>query len=357
MLSPFAWTSALSTLDPCGGAGLAVADEHVPLGVGVGRHQVVGDGVEGHVAAVGAHRREVAGAIGLRLVVAHAHSLGGTRRAIAHEHVRHAVGVAGDQVGRPGGEAHHRAVGVQAHARALAVGLRPTGGHAHPRGRPRWPARARTRPTWPLVSPETRLVARDKKATHRAVGADHGRPAVAVGLRTAAGHAHSADGVGLPVVDEDVVATVGVARDQVAGSGDERHVAAVGAYGRPAALVVALRPAGATRSRAPLPRPAPPAPRARQPDTAKTAISALPSTAIVEVVLDQVTPDSSPVPPYYLRRATRGPWCPKRRGGASRRPRSAASRSAGAPRAPLSPECPAHRRHPRLSVPPRHRCA
>ena len=88
------------------------------------------------------------------------------------------------------------------------------------------PRCGRTRPITPLVSPGTRLLASDVKATNR-------HPprvpvaAAAIALATARPHAHPPGRARLAVVDEHVVRTVGVAWHQVAGlrvEGDEAPV-------------------------------------------------------------------------------------------------------------------------------------
>jgi hypothetical protein len=103
----------------------AIADEHVRHAVGVAHHDVGGLRREDHVATVATDEAASARAVGLATAVAQADALGDAGAAVAQEHVRHAVGVTGDEVRRRRREhdvARVRADGVE---EARGIRLRP----------------------------------------------------------------------------------------------------------------------------------------------------------------------------------------------------------------------------------------
>ena len=136
--------------------GTEKADEDVGLPIGVARHQVGGLRFERERAAVAADRGVEAGGVGLASVSRDAHPAGDSGLTVVNEDVGVAVGVAVHQVGGERGERDEASVGV-----------------------------------------------------------DHGRDARFIALAPGRVEAGPLGHSGLPIVDEDVGAQVGVARHQV----------------------------------------------------------------------------------------------------------------------------------------------
>ena len=138
--------------------------------------------MEYHEPAIGGKVRGIAIAIALRAVTGHRHARGAAGHQIAHEDVICDIGVARDEIAGRGVEYHEPAIGGKVRGKAIANALRAVTGHRHARG--------------------------------------------------AAGH---------QIAHEDVICDIGVARDEIAGTGVEHHEPAIGGKVMGKAAGIALR--------------------------------------------------------------------------------------------------------------------
>ncbi|MCJ7575903.1 MAG: hypothetical protein MUO80_04395, partial [Dehalococcoidia bacterium] len=220
-------------------------DEDILFIIGVARHQVGGVGHEGHVAAVSADGgRNIlkAAAIAFAAVGSDAHPLRDPGLPVVDEDVCVTVGVAGHQVRGVGREGDVAAVSADGGVIALVIPLAAVGGDAHPLRDPGLPVVDEDVCVTVGVA-EYQVGGAGLEGDIAAVGTDGGELACAI-PRAAWGVAHPLRDPGLPVVDENVFSIVVVVGHQVRGVGREGDVAAVSADGGVSASAIPLDPVG-----------------------------------------------------------------------------------------------------------------
>ena len=220
--------------------------------VGVARDQVGGVRCESDEASVGRDRRERRYSRRRGHRWTNARQLGRARLAVADEDVG-AVGVARDQVRGGRREGDEAPVGRDRRERCCVIAL-PAARSTLTRGGASFRSRTNTS-SQPLVSPGTRLVADEKKATKRPSRRDR-RPAPLPRLALLAG-GDDADPLGRACLRSRTKTSrfpVGVARDQVGGVRGEGDEAAVGRDRQVAKLLPSLpSAAGETLTRSVVP--------------------------------------------------------------------------------------------------------
>ena len=189
---PLPWTPPEPEAHPPGRARLAVADEHVRAAVGVARHQVAGQRDEGDEAPVRRDRRRSKlsplpwtppGPTLTRSVVPVWRSRTNTSVLPLVSPGTRLLASESKATNRPSAEIAGVAAAIHCPgrrpARGSPAGSCPSGG------------RGRTRPSMPLVSPGTRLVASETKATKRPSAEIDGIVAVLIALDAARPQAHA----------------------------------------------------------------------------------------------------------------------------------------------------------------------
>jgi len=208
---------------------------------GVTGHEVRREGLEGHIAPIGAQRSRATRGVPLYSSAAHAHPSRGPRLAVVDEHIPLSVGVARHEVRGIGLEPHIPPIGADRRPPAGAARLVPRAVHTHPRGRSRLTVVDEHIPA--LVAVTRHHVRRVRVDRHvPPVPADGHGQTVVIALNPGAAHAHARRGAGLPITDERVLHPVGVARHEVTGPREERHVPPVSTDRRRLAVAVCLCP-------------------------------------------------------------------------------------------------------------------
>ena len=218
---------------------LPVVDEDVDILVGIAVHQVGGVGTEAHETAVSAETGGCAASVGLAAPAVDAHPGGLPRLPVMDEDVRHPIGVAVHQVGGERLEGHVSAPAVYAATGAASVGLAAPAVGAHPSGFPGLPVVDKDIGGFVAVAVH-QVGGKGLEGDEASAATEAGNPAGAVALDSAVGKADPGGPPRLPVVDEDVQRSVGVAVHQVGGEGLESDEASAVADPRKLAQTVAL---------------------------------------------------------------------------------------------------------------------
>ncbi len=230
--------------DSLGRAALTVSDEDVVVPVRVSGHEVARQAGEGHVATVGGDRRKAAERVALHFSGTDADALRRADLAVVDEDVVHPVRVPGHEVGGCALEGDVAAVGGDRRRRVAAlVRRRSRGVDADALGRAGLAVVHEHVPHAVRV-PGHEVASGAQEGHVAAIGGDRGIEAHVVRLRSAGVDADTLDRAGLTVADEDVQDPVRVPGHEIARRTFERHAPAVGGNRRGLAVPVTLHPGG-----------------------------------------------------------------------------------------------------------------
>lgn len=214
-------------------------DEDVPVAIGVAGHEVASCRAEGDVATVGRDGWLGAFTVPLPSTSPHRNSSSGTTLSVVDEDIVVSIGVAAHQVSSAGNEDDVSTVAGDGGLLAPSIPLSPPRPQRDASGGRGLPVSDED-VAGAIIVATHQVIGERSEGDVATIGGDGGLHTHIPAVGAVRGHRDSDGGCGLPVVDEDVGATVGITAHQVSSVGSEGDISAIGRDRRGVARRVSL---------------------------------------------------------------------------------------------------------------------